>query len=553
MLPDEPLGALLQNERKWRTIMFGRILALGLSITAVAGLATPCRGQEKPVVIYTRDNAPAAPRPDELPMKTTVSQYGMTWTFAKPARVGQFINGDFYVVGPATITEISPRPLYGAEVPAGQIDANDKQTPEKNRVRNGFMLNPPAEQRVAYDSGVRNFFDPSLIQKLPVSLKPGDSLVSTISMPVGLSLDVWLTKATERRGEDDYSPIKDAAVLTCVAEPQPADAFRPAFCDRTQKIYLARNLKRERLPAVVAPADMPKLDQYIRYTQRPWVNTCYFGFEEPAENMPSYGREVGRVVGHTALLLCSNFTPEEKEPLLDHFVQVGIDLGGIIRAGHSGWPCWGGHGTGRKLPIVFAGLLLGDEQLANINKSFPKASFGEDEQTAYGDCWTGAKVLFTGHSGIDEATGIGRDYVRESRTWGPYEHTQPSTWGPDQTTSENYRRSSTTHGWVAQALAIHLLRAEEAWNHDAFLDYVDRWMYEKDAPFVQVLKTAGHNYDEDWCQQGACWEKFVNEMWAQYRAGPGMPPTDGWKQQHDDTYYRTAIAKENKNPRQRVR
>lgn len=45
-----------------------------------------------------------------------------------------------------------------------------------------------------------------------------------------------------------------------------------------------------------------------------------------------------------------------------------------------------------------------------------------------------------------------------------------------------------------------------------------------------------------------CWENFVNEMWAKYRAGPGMPPTDGWKQPHDDSYYRNAIAKELKSP-----
>ena len=533
--------------------MFGKILALGLSVAAAAGLATPCWSQEKPVVIYTKDNAPAAPKLDDLPLKTSLSQYGMTWTFDKPSRVGQFVNGDFYVVGAVTITEITPRPLYGAEIPANQLDPTDRQRPEKDRVRNGFMLNPPAEQKVSYDSGVKNFFDPSLIQKLPVSMKPGDSLVSTISMPMGLALPVWLRNATETRAEDDYSPVKGAAVLTCVAEPQPADAFRPAFCDRTQKIYLARNLKRELLPAVVAPGDTPKPEEYIRYTQRPWVNTCYFGFEEPADNMPSYGREIGRVVGNTALLLCSNFTPRQKEPLLDNFVQIGIDLGGMIRAGHPGWCCWGGHGTGRKLPIVFAGVLLGDEELANINKSFPKACFGEDEQTAYGDCWTGAKVVFTGHSGIDEVTGIGRDYVRESRTWGPYEHTQPSTWGSDQTTSENYRRSSTTHGWVAQALSVRLLHAEKAWNHDASLDYVDRWMHENDDPLIQVLKAAGHNYDQDWSRQGACWEKFVNEMWAQYRAAPGMPPTDGWKQQHDDTYYRTAIAEELKSPNRRGR
>ena len=109
---------------------------------------------------------------------------------------------------------------------------------------------------------------------------------------------------------------------------------------------------------------------------------------------------------------------------------------------------------------------------------FPKACFAEDEQTAYGDCWTGAKVVFTGHSGIDEITGIGRDYARGPNAWGPYEHTPRDTWGPGQGTSEGYRHTA-SYGWVAQALALHLLHAEKAWDHDPFFDYVDRWMYKE--------------------------------------------------------------------------
>ena len=138
--------------------------------------------------------------------------------------------------------------------------------------------------------------------------------------------------------------------------------------------------------------------------------------------MPQYGLEYGRVVGISALLLCTDLPPQQKEPLLINLVQVGIDLGGMVRAGHPGWTGWGGHGSGRKLPIVLAGLLLGDESLAHVNQSFPKVSFGEDEQTAYGDCWTGAKVVFAGHSGIDAATGAGR---QRGSGWGPYEHLPP--------------------------------------------------------------------------------------------------------------------------------
>jgi hypothetical protein len=490
----------------------------------------------RPVVVYTKDNAPKTPGLEELPLKESVSQYGMTWTFEKPARVGQFINGDWYVVGPVTVKEIDPKPLYGDEIPRNQLDHMDKERKEEQRIRNGFMLNPPAAMKVAYDSGVRNWFDPSLIGKLPVTMKPGDSLVSTISMPKGLVLSAPLRNKIER-GVDDSSPIRTAAVLTCVAGPQPADALRPAFCDRQQRIYLARDLRRQLLPTAAVPKSLANVQQYIRFTQRPWLGTCFFGFEEPVENMPSYGLEYGRVAGISALLLCTDLKPEQKELLLVNYVQIGIDLGGMITNGHPGWQGFGGHGSGRKLPIVFAGLLLGDDQLANINKSFPKVSFGEDEQTAYGDGWTGAKVVFAGHRAIDAATGIARTGT------GPYEHTLPSTWKAGDNTSEAYRRCCTSVGWVAQALALRLMHGETAWNHDAFFDYVDRWMYENDAEFVKTIKEAtDKDHDKDFSRQGQAWDAFVNEMWAKHRPTLAAP-TDGWKQKHDDAYYRAAIEK----------
>jgi hypothetical protein len=487
----------------------------------------------RPTVIYSQGNAPSTPKLEDLPLQESVSQHGITWTFERPAHAGRFVNGDWYVVGPVTITAIDPRPLYGSEIPPDQLDHMDKERPEAQRVRNGFMVNPPAQMRVAYDSGVRNWFDPTLVQRLPVTMKPGDSLVATISMPKGLVLNAQLRNKIER-GVDDSSPIRTAAVLTCVSEPQPSDAFRPAFCDRGQRIYLARHLKRERLPMAAATKSIPRIEQYIRFTQRPWVGTGFFGFEEPVENMPQYGLEYGRVVGIVALLLCTDLSPEQKEPLLVNYVQIGIDLGSMVRAGHPGWTGWGGHGSGRKLPIVFAGILLGDDELAGIGGSYPKVSFGEDEQTAYGDCWTGAKVVFAGHSGIDAATAEGRS---RGNGWGPYEHTPPSQWKEGQNTSESYRRCCTSVGWVAQALALRLLHAEKQWDHEAFFDYVDRWMYEDDATFVKTIKEAtGRDHNKEWARQGQAWDVFVNEMWAKHRATVPAP-TDGWRRQHDDAYF----------------
>jgi len=493
----------------------------------------------RPVTLYTKENPPPTTKLDDLPLVSNVSQYGLTWTFQQPAHVGRFVNGDLYVVGPATVKAIDPAPLYGSQIPKYELDGMDKERPEATRVRNGFMINPPASMRVAYDSGVRNYFDVSLLQKLPAELKPGDSLVATISMPKGLKLRAPLWENVER-GVDDSSPIRTAAVLTCVAEPLPADAFRPGFCDRRQKIYLSRNLKRELLPTVSAVKNMPSLERFVRFTRRPWVGTCFFGFEEPVENMPQYGRDYGRVVGISALLLCTDLSPQQKEPLLVNYVQVGIDLGAMIRGGHPGFDAHGGHGSGRKLPIIFAGLLLDDPVLTNINKSFPKVSFGEDEQTAYGECWTGAKVVFTGHSAIDAASGAARS---RGNNWGPYEHIPPAKWGPGQNTSESYRRCCTSVAWVAQALALRLMHAERQWNHDAFFDYVDRWMFENDAGFVKTLKQAtSKDYSAEWARQGQSWEPYVNEMWFKYRPALAAP-IDGWKQPHDESYYQTAIEK----------
>ena len=495
------------------------------------------------ITIYTKDAPPATPKIEDLPLKDSVSQHGITWTFDRPARVGRFVNGDWYVVGKARVKAIAPKPQYGLDIPEIELDRMDLECKVEHRVRNGFMLNPPAKMKVAYDSGVRNWFDPSLIRKLPVAMKPGDSLVSTISMPKGLVLAAQLRNKIER-GVGDGSPIRTAAILTCVASPQPPDAFRPGFCDRQARIYRSRDLKRELLPRVAATKSMPKVGLCVRFTQRPWVGTCFFGFEEPVENMPQYGMEYGRVVGLSALQLCTDLAGAQKEPLLVNFVQAGIDLGGMIRAGHPGWTGWGGHGSGRKLPIVFAGLLLGDEQLARINRSFPKVSFGEDEQTAYGDCWTGAKVVFAGHSGIDTASGAGR---HRNSSWGPYEHLHPSKWNRGNDTSEAYRRTCTGSGWVAQALALRLLHAEKAWDHDAFFDYVDRWMHEDDTVLIETIKEAtGKDYDKVWSRCGWAWqekEAFVKEMWVRHRAGTGMPPIDGWKRKHDDSRYRTAMEK----------
>jgi hypothetical protein len=150
------------------------VLTLAAFTTSPAPAADEGAPASGAVVVYTKDNAPATPKLDGVPLKESVSEYDITWTFDKPARVGQFINGDFYVVGPVTVVKIDPAPRYGNEVDDGELDGREKVSVEQ-RCRNGSVLNMPARREVAWDSGVMNYYTPEPRAKLPIAMKPGDS------------------------------------------------------------------------------------------------------------------------------------------------------------------------------------------------------------------------------------------------------------------------------------------------------------------------------------------------------------------------------------------
>ncbi|HUS46772.1 MAG TPA: hypothetical protein VM098_01535 [Phycisphaerae bacterium] len=520
------------------------LVLVGLAAALVAADAEPAA----PVAIYTKDNAPAAPKLEDLPLKESVSQYGITWTFEKPARVGQFVSGDWYVVGPVTVKEIDPKPLFGKEVPAADAAPRElRKMGEEKLARNGSLLNPPPRQEVSFDSEVANYYNPELFARLPIAMKPGDCLVSSISVKKGAKARGTYA-AYASRDNNAYRPVVAQAILTCLAEPQPPDAFRPSYCDRQQKVYLARNLRRELLPTLprVPSATADALANSCRTFQRPWFNTGFFSFDQACKNMPNYAQLIAQACSDAGCLLCLDFRPEEKEPLVLGLVQVGIDLYGVVRAGHPGWQAWGGHGSGRKFPIVFAGLLLGDDAMARVTKTLPKACFGEDEQTAYGDSWTGAKVVFTGHSGISAATGLSHADVSRRAAWGPYEHRPPSQWIHGNFTSDGYRRANTTRAWVGEALAMRLMKGEKYWGHDAFFDYVDRWMAEGpgDMKFLKAMApycTFKNAKDTTkWARSGVADGPVVREMYKKYRSTCAAA-MDGWKQPHDDSYYKNAV------------
>ena len=450
---------------------------------------------------------------------SSITKDGITWTFSQPVPVGQFVTGDYYVVGPVTITAIDPAPTTSSPYENGSV----KNLPTTNS-KSGFdsRLNDGTDESWWFDASLRSY--------APISLKPGDALVSSISL-AQIHSDVEVMRASDMSA----SPVRSVSVLTVLSATPSADAFRPSYCDRKQTIYHANSLQRNLLPSLAPPnpSATPALSQFETWYRRPWIDTNPFLFDAPADYMPSYGQHIAFADSYAALLLMLNFPAAQKVNLTNYFVQYGIDLYGCVQAGY-GWPAFGGHRSGRKLPILLAGILLNDAGMKNVSANYPN-QFGEDMQTVYvsqlppagtyQQAWQGAKVIYGGHYGVN-ADGT----VVSAGLYGPYEQLQPVNWpliSPTEQLGEAYRRCCTSVSWVGEALAIHLLQAESTWNHQAFFDYVDRWMTEDDTQAVAEIKAqTGFDYSANWERQGQTrfWLQgefpqysFIDDMWTAYR------------------------------------
>lgn len=371
----------------------------------------------------------------------SISQYGITWTFAQPAPGGRFITGDWWVVGPVTVQSVTP---------AATAD------------QHGSVVNPPAGDKQGYDSRLAQF-DRSLRVQFPLSLHPGESLVSTASVD-----QIGDRTPDTVPGQYCRGPLRTAAVLTCVDAPPPSDAFRPAYVGKWKTLFTASQLRRDRLPRLQAPGSVPDVKPYERQLeriwldhQREWVNRRM----HPLENMPDYGREITNIVSDVGLLVLLDDPDRTRETLLLRFVQKGIDYYGVVQSDDNLWIGNGGHNSGRKWPIMFAGLMLGHEGMSHV-----KATFQEDQQTYYGPGYRGQKALWTISPGNSNAR---HEEVAADR-WETYGDQR----GNNGTKAEGYRKLNGPT-WVGEALAARLTGMVDCWNHPAFFDYVDRWWEEE--------------------------------------------------------------------------
>ena len=428
-----------------------------------------------------------------------ISQYGITWFFNKSYKTGQFANGDFWVVGPVKIVKITP----------------ESQVVGK-RTMNGSMINPASgNKNQGYDSSCSGTaYKDNLNAALnvsssnPLELKNGSSLISTISIAK----------------EKSRPQLQNAAILTVLASPPPEGSFRPPYCgnDKTIK-YNVSQLNYNLLKKLNPVTGTPSLKSVEKYFERPWIDHVTgwgAGFIHPLENMQNYGRDMSSEVGKGALMLHLNFTDDEKRTLLVRFVQLGIDFYGIIQSGGiKTWEPDGGHASGRKWPIMFAGLMLNDASMKNIGKKSGNylysgkygpgnpppdyIHFGEDGQTFY---VTADDVIRTKSPKWkpDKRSGTPEPYTESDKgiaEWGIRHSTYP--YFDNKVWSATYRQCCTASAWSGFILAARIMGVQSLWNYNALFDYQDRYMKETDSGGANT----GWRSDN----------KFTENMWDTYR------------------------------------
>lgn len=457
-----------------------------------------------------------------MAVTNTITRHNITWTFDTNYTYGTFANGDYWVLDPGSGVIISAITNSYHSYPGDGYD--------------GSMINPVPGYSQGYVGNVNLGYDSSLNVRLslPIALGGGDSLVSSVtyhSSDPPADLPNWNTTLSS------YRPaLREVAILTCVSAAPPnngADCFRPPYTgpNKPYSYYRTTALREHLLPDLdgTGATGLPSYATAESWFEHSWIDEMpgHVGsYLHPELNMIGvgflgYGFDMAGQLGVGALMLLldeSTVPGGDRTRLLINFVQVGIDLYGILDNGGF-WPSHGGFCLGRKMPILFAGYMLDDDDMLSItyddlpvingvNKpgtikdGYPlgEAYFQEDGDTFY---VTQADVD-QDHSNCDtRTTGSCFDYTVEEigePRWGIRHSAIPSQ---DNNHPQAQYISLNGPAYTGHALVALALGLVEEWNHNAFFDWTNRWAYDIGPQYWSTVfyKNYANGFTEWMCDQ----------------------------------------------------
>ncbi len=481
---------------------------------------------------------------------TSLSQYGITWTFDKEYQYGQFVTGDYWVIGPVTIISINPPSMPTTGVMTVNSWTPGTGTGYITRTLNGSELNPTPRLVIAsngaasnvydgprqgYDSEMYAWHDPegriyspdydatlnvalNVSSQNPLVLSAGSSLVSTVS-----------------RAGGGYSQLTDEAGLTVLAAAPPAGSFRPPYAGTDKSInFNSSDMNLNLLPSLSASGLTTTLSWYPTATallaalNRPGLD--HFNnlggtvqYNSAGNNQPDYGRDYSSWMGEAALMLMLdptelNFTfGITRQALAIAMCQRGIDLMGVLNV-NGFFPAGGDLNYGRKLPIMLAGILFSNNTMKNVNGALNASP-----------AWTGVHIwnaithkfaeseafFYVSQSDVD--SGIGGYALSDIGLpeWGEIHELTPAH---DTNAYTGTYRTLVTESMAGHALVCMMMESSASmmtlWNDPAFFDHQDRAMayWAQGTVERQISRFTESMWDAYRASYGDCYTGLTNNV-----------------------------------------
>ena len=435
-------------------------------------------------------------------MANYLTSNGITWTFDRELTLtgasstyqyGTYCNGDYWVVGPATI--ISQSPSWNGSSGGTEL----------NCIPDGTHQGLTGS---TYYTASRN-----IASTYPRTIQPNSSLLSA--------------RGSGNCGSylGDRTRINYATVLTIVSIPPPNGSFRPGYAGSDKTIYGnesdIRYDRLARVPNLSGGSSLATHAGRLRYcfpTHNAQWN-AYLVITPCSHGWVGYGNNNAARIGEAILTANCDYTAQEKRDLVVGLIQFGIDIYSVAMSQTSSMNCWepdGGHGMMLKLPVMFAGAVLDNAALLSIADRTGQ-NFGNAD---YIDMAPDNQTFYVAQSDVNRGIGysagdIGTPEYMIRHTTYPYYDANANSW------ASSYRSCCTGSGWGAGALAFAMMSAQgfnikAAYNHMCFFEYMDRFIDHFGSP------------DDFSRHPNSGW---VRTMWNTYRAAyapvwPDEPSTD---------------------------
>ncbi|MBN2234492.1 MAG: hypothetical protein JW706_05035 [Opitutales bacterium] len=477
---------------------------------------------------------PVSIQAQQLGTTNAVSQDGITWHFDRDYSYGTYVNGDYWVLGPVTITRISPD--FGVMDGFTDLDGSyHAYSPARHM--HGWEINP---RKVVVDGETQGYdsllpsFSSDKIPSLPVTITEHNTSVVKV---IGLDCTGTCRPC-----------LNVAAVLTVVTSPPLPTQFRPSYIgDPSEKLILdMAQVDLNRLPSVIS-TEVPSQSTFEAALER----QRRLKFEHIAKGSGQRSRPMLSMEGYlpyatgeftnAILYAMTTYDRDRREEMAIHLIQHGIDWIGLFNHGYH-FPRGSGEQTGGILVPVFAATLSTDSSLKEMILSAVAQS--DDDALPYEDhtiqIGKQERPLFGNDNGeasywskID--TGVG-----STTTADPYGHIDGQP-----TPGSFYQNCCTSGWWKGMVLVFNLFPAmKEVWYHPPLETYVQRWVYhgtwtlpDPCAPYDGNPANRGITYGPDPNSPGDCIKNGVGRfplLHGTYRDGGAQ---SGYVKKLWDTYY----------------